>query len=387
MKNNALRILVLGGYGLFGRHICMGLRRLGLHHSRPMEVWIAGRNGVKAQQCLHDILALPVDPEQIVSLQTWHAIVLDHEHADFAEQLAALRVDLVIHSAGPFQAQHYHVAQAAIACGANYVDLADSRAFVSGITVLDQAARAAGVVVLSGASSVPGISSAVIDALAPAFAQIHSVDVGISPGNRTERGLATVAAILSYVGEPIPNWRDGAWIQVWGWLRLRRFSYPAPAGMRWLCDCDVPDVSLLANYIPGVRSVRFGAGLEQPLLHFGLYALALLRRFRLVPNLARFAKPLQRASIWLQKFGSDVGAMHVQLHGIDHTGKQHQASWTLVASDGVGPNVPATPSVAFAAALLAGVQMQSGARPCLGEFSLAALQAQWHGLPITCSPR
>ena len=173
MERSALRILVLGGYGLFGRHICMGLRRLRSQDSAAIKVWIAGRNRVKAQQCLANVLAHPSAFEQ-----TWHAITLDHEHIDFAAQLAALRIDLVIHSAGPFQAQLYHVARAAIACGANYVDLADSRAFVSGITVLDQVARAANVVVLSGASSVPAISSAVVDALAPAFAQIHSVDVG-----------------------------------------------------------------------------------------------------------------------------------------------------------------------------------------------------------------
>ena len=158
MEKSALRILVLGGYGLFGRHICMGLRRLGRQHATPMEVWIAGRSAVKAQQCLRDVVALPnVDLQKNSDQQLWHAIALDHEHADFAEQLAVLRINLVIHSAGPFQAQHYHVARAAIACGAHYVDLADSRAFVSGILELDQTARAAGVVVLSGASSVPAI--------------------------------------------------------------------------------------------------------------------------------------------------------------------------------------------------------------------------------------
>ena len=390
-----MRIVVLGGYGLFGRHICLGLRRLSSQCSRPIEIWIAGRSRVKAQRCLHDILARTNDAQPALSRvtrvsdiwdrQTWHAIVLDHDHPDFATQLAALRVNLVIHSAGPFQAQRYHVALAAIACGANYVDLADSRAFVSGITELDAAARAANVVVLSGASSVPAISSAVIDALAPVFAQIHSIDVGISPGNRTERGLATVAAILSYVGEPIPNWRNGQWIRAWGWLGLRRHRYPEPAGVRWLSDCDVPDVSLLTAHVPDAHSVRFGAGLEQPLLHFGLYALAILRRYRILPNLVGFAKPLQRASTWLQNLGSDVGAMHVQLRGTNHDGRQLQATWTLVASAGCGPNVPATPAVTFARAMAEGLNHRSGARPCVGEFSLAALALQWEGLPITQS--
>jgi hypothetical protein len=49
------------------------------------------------------------------------------------------------------------------------VDLADGRDFVCGIDVLDPQAKAAGVLLLSGASSVPALSSAVVDALASAW--------------------------------------------------------------------------------------------------------------------------------------------------------------------------------------------------------------------------
>ena len=41
--NAELFSLAIGGYGLFGRHICSGLRRLSPQCSRPIEIWIAGR--------------------------------------------------------------------------------------------------------------------------------------------------------------------------------------------------------------------------------------------------------------------------------------------------------------------------------------------------------
>jgi hypothetical protein len=365
------RILVLGGYGLFGRHVCFGLARL-----QACEVWVAGRSLSKAAALVAHINAPPKS--------NWHAIALDHEAADFATQLAALRPNLLIHCSGPFQAQQDHVAKAAIACGAHYLDLADSRSFVVGIDALDQAARAAGVAVISGASSVPAISGAVARKLADQFASVIAIDIGISPGNRTERGLATVAAILSYVGEPIPAWHNSALSWRYGWLGLRRFAYPKPAGMRFLVDCDVPDLALLPKHFPTLQTLRFGAGLEQPLLHFGLYLLAHLRRFRLLPNLARFAVPLQRASEWFRAWGSDCGAMHLRLHGEDRQGQNVVATWTLVAEQGCGPHVPATPAVAFAARLIAGLAITTGARSALMEFTLDELQQQWQDLPIQC---
>ncbi len=57
-------------------------------------------------------------------------------------RLAALRPDLVINMVGPYNGQSYAVAEAAIACGAHYCDIADAREFVTGIGVLDDAARA-----------------------------------------------------------------------------------------------------------------------------------------------------------------------------------------------------------------------------------------------------
>src|SRR5881628_23475 len=77
-------------------------------------------------------------------------------------RLPALEADLVIDAAGPFQGSSYAVPEACIAARIPYLDLADGRDFVCGIGALDQAARAAGVAIVAGASSVCALSGAVV---------------------------------------------------------------------------------------------------------------------------------------------------------------------------------------------------------------------------------
>ena len=70
---------------------------------------------------------------------------------------------LVINTCGPFQNTNYHIAKQCIVHGIYYIDLADGRDFVSGISTLNESANAAGIAVISGASSGPSLSSAVIE--------------------------------------------------------------------------------------------------------------------------------------------------------------------------------------------------------------------------------
>jgi hypothetical protein len=58
------------------------------------------------------------------------------------------------------------------------------------------------VLVVSGASSVPCLTAAVIDVYLPAFARLEAVDYGISAAQHTNRGLATTSAVLSYGDRP-----------------------------------------------------------------------------------------------------------------------------------------------------------------------------------------
>jgi saccharopine dehydrogenase-like NADP-dependent oxidoreductase len=102
--------------------------------------------------------------------------------------LRRLGIGLVIHTAGPFQAQGYGVARGCAAAGAHYIDLADGRRFVCDFPAALQADfEAAGRVAVSGASTVPALSSAVVEQLCTGWQAIDSIDLCIAPAQSAPR--------------------------------------------------------------------------------------------------------------------------------------------------------------------------------------------------------
>lgn len=348
-------VLVIGGYGFFGRRLVERLaRQPGLH------IIAAGRSAYQGQRLVETLRQF--------ALAEVSSATLDVHAPGLARELRALAPDVVVHTSGPFQRQQYLIAKACIAAGAHYIDLADGREFVAGIGCLNREASAAGVAVISGASSVPALSSTVVDHLAQGFTRVETIDIGISPGNRTDRGLSTVQAILSYCGKPLPV--TGKAAAAFGWSGSRRHAYPAPVGSRLLSPCDVPDLVLLPDRYGGNPSVSFGAGLELPLLHRGMNALAMLTRLGIVRDWSVHAGVLKRVADWLKALGSDVGAMHVSVTGETAQGVKGTRAWHLVATAGDGPYVPTLAAAALVRRLHQGDLSLVGARPCIGLLSL-----------------
>jgi saccharopine dehydrogenase-like NADP-dependent oxidoreductase len=347
------RVLVLGGYGNFGRPICRALAQ-----DANISLLIAGRNEARAAA-----FADSLGPNRAT------AIYIDAQAADLSEHLASLAVGTVIHAAGPFQGQDYAVAQACIAAACNYLDLADGRKFVAGISSLDSRARAAGVLVTSGASSVPALSAAVVDHFLSEFGELHEIRHGISSGAKTP-GLATMQAVLGYCGKPFDRLEEGAWVTTWGWQDLHRHQYAAPVSGRWLGSCDIPDLELFPQRYPGVRSVVFHAGVGNPASHLATWGLAGLVRKGLVENLAPLAPSLKRLSEWLEPIGTKLSAMHVELRGTGRDGQARQRNWQLIAYDNHGPQIPCGAAIALARKLAAGRLPAKGAMPCVGLLTL-----------------
>ena len=360
------RVLVIGGYGFFGRRL---VERLSLQPG--LHVIVAGRSAERA--------AALVDALRPQAQATLGAIAIDAQSDELASWLDGLRVRAVVLASGPFQGLDYRVALACAAAGVHYIDLADGREFVAGIGAVDVAATAAGVCALSGASTVPALSCAAVDELTRGWQQVEGIDMGISPGNRTERGLSTIRAVLSYCGRPIPH-GDGATLT--GWLRTRLHRYPAPVGWRALSPCDIPDLALMPARYPGRPRVRFNAGLELFLLHLGTNVLALAARLGLVRDWAAHAVPLKRWSDRFLAYGTDAGAMHVTVRGRDAEGRTARRTWTLVATGGDGPWVPTLAAAALVRKLAAGQAPAIGARPCAGDLTLEDLARETTGRQI-----
>ena len=352
-------VLILGGYGNFGKRIAHMLAVKGI------PVIIAGRDRQKAE-----VLANELPGAQAVAFDV---------NQELDAQLEALKPLIVINTCGPFQTSDYRIAETCIEKGVHYIDLADGRAFVTGITVLEARAKEKGVTVISGASTVPGLSSAVLEHYKNEFSEIESLRFGISPGQRVERGLATTKAIMTYVGKklkPFPS----AHRTVYGWQNLYRQEYPE-LGKRWMANCDVPDLDLLPQRY-GIKNIQFSAGMENTFVHLGIWLFSWAVRLGLPLNLPHHAGALLRASHWFDAFGTADGGMHMIMRGKDRQGKPHERKWFLIAKDGHGPNIPCIAAVILTKKLVSGQKLENGAMPCLGLFTLEEFMAELEGLSI-----
>ena len=355
-----MRVLVLGGGGNFGARIVRALRV-----DPQIELIVAGRRVMKVPGAV----GVP-------------GVALDIHAADFGERLRAVAPGVVIHCVGPFQGQDYRVAEAALAAGAHYLDLADARSFVLHFAARVQGmAESAGRVAITGASTLPGLSSAVVAALSDGLSSVESIETVIAPGQQAARGAATLAAVFSYLGKPSPVWRNGAWVKTWGWMDLKRVRLDI--GRRWAAACDVPDLMLFYKQYPGIQTVRFHAALEFRLQHVVLWKLAGVRRLGLSWPVDRWAVGLDRWAAWFDPFAGKFGGMAVTVVGQRSDGGRVRRTWQLIAPAKDGPEIPCMAATVLARRLARGESIESGARPCLGVLALADFQPEFSKWGIT----
>ena len=335
-----MRVVVLGGTGHFGGRIC---RRLG--QSSDIDLIAPGRAD------------------------------LDMRSPEFGASLKKLRADVLIHTAGPLQNQDYAVARACIESDCHYIDLADGRDFVSGFSVLDAEAKAAGVTLISGASTLPGVSSSVVEQTRPRFSDIVSVETSIAPAHQTPRGPATMSSVLGYCGRPFTSLRDGSWKTIRGWQDLRVQRYPK-LGYRLSAACDVPDLELMPAMISGLQTASFHAALDAWWEHVSLWLMAWLSRIGVVRDWTRFAKSISAISDRTRGLGSKCGGMRLRISGVDVDGRKLKVDWFLLATNNHGPEIPCTPSIVITKKLLHGEIVKRGAFVCWNQFTIDELLAE-----------
>ena len=349
-----MRTLVLGGYGNFGTRICRALAG-----DAAIELLIGGRDVRRANGLA---ASLGRDTE---------AARIDLAAPSFAQALRRHGVELVIHTAGPFQQQDYRAAEAAAAAGAHYIDLADGRRFVCDFpNAMDAAFRAAGRTAISGASTVPALSSAVVDALCAGWQRIDTIDICIAPAQTAPRGEATLAGVSSYCGEPIAVWDDGRWQTRRGWAEPTpvHFARLAP---RLGALCDIPDLELFPARYAVKQRVMFRAALEVRVAQRAFALLASLRASGLLPRPARLARMMNRGAKLFDGFGSALGGMVLRVSGVDVAGQPTRHAWHIAADNDHGPEIPCMAAVLLARRFARGHDMRLGAHVAMGWLTLA----------------
>lgn len=347
------RVLIIGGYGNFGSFISRMLAR-----EDNIQLIITGRNETKAEQFANTLMAK--------NSAEFSRIDINH---DLDYSLNELKPDVVIHTSGPFQGQSYHVAEACIAAGCHYIDLADGREFVAGIKVLDRSARDKNIFVCAGTSSVPCLTSAIVDRYINDFGELKDVDYGIATAHLTNRGLATTSAVLSYAGKPFTTLVDGKMKNIYGWrdLRFRRFWN---LNNRPLGNCDIPDLELFPERYPSLKNISFKAGLELRFLHYILWMLSGLVKLRLFPPLNILAPYLLKISKLFDWIGKDDSGFYMRLIGTGKDNKPKEVLFELVAHQSDGLFIPSMPAILLTKKLANDEINNVGASPCMGVISL-----------------
>ena len=170
-----MKVLIIGGYGIFGGR----LAELLLDEGR-LTLFIAGRNLRSAEE----FCAAHVGVAKLVAVRM--------DRMDGADVLNGLKPDLVVDASGPFQAygeDPYRLVCEALAAGANYVDLADGADFVAQISTLNELAQKSRCFALSGMSSFPVLTAAVVRKLALELDSFDEIVAGIAPSPYAVAGL------------------------------------------------------------------------------------------------------------------------------------------------------------------------------------------------------
>lgn len=365
-----MKILILGGYGMFGGRLAELLSDI-----PELELLICGRNLGRAEAfCAHYVGDAQVRPLALDRIEIARSL---HTHAP----------DLVIDASGPFQdygTDRYSVISACIASKVDYLDFADAADFVFGVSQFDAQAKAAGIFVLSGVSSFPVLTASVLRQMGKKM-DITSVEGGIAPSPYAGIGLNVMRAVVTYAGAPVKLWRNGKSDHGVGLAESRRFTIAVPARLPLrnihFSLVDVPDLQVLPPEHPTMMDIWMGAGPVPEFLHRILNLLAKTRAKLHLPSF----EPLSRffyAVLNRMRFGEHRGGMFVRARGTAE-GKDMQLSWHLLAEGDDGPYIPSMAIEAVIRQLMDGKRPEAGSRPGTHALELSDYDALFSGRTIS----
>jgi hypothetical protein len=205
------------------------------------------------------------------------------------------------------------------------------------------------------------------------FCSLDTIKGGIAPSPFAVVGLNVIKAITSYAGKPIKVVRNSVLSDAYGLLEHCRYTI-APKGAKPLKNVyfslvDVPDLLVLPQLWPEVKSVWMGAGPVPEILHKMLNGFAWLVRIRCLPSLI-FLAPIFHFVLTILRWGEHRGGMFVEVTGRDKNGRIKTRAWHLIAEGEDGPFIPAMALQALVLKCMQGQFPQSGARSGALELEL-----------------
>lgn len=306
------RILIAGGYGVFGRLLARHLLA-----RTATNVVVAGRDFRRAHRAC----------QSLESAGRAEPLALDLRDLDAVARAAAGSLAVVC-TAGPFQELPAGLPAVVVGAGAHWLDIADDPRWVLGILRdrnLHRRAAERGVVATTGLSCVPALSGAMARWCMLRLPDASRGRVTLFIGNRNSKGTAAIASALT------GRFRDPVLVAL-------------PAGPRRAWRAESPDEEMLRAEL-GLQA-EFRAALDWGSAGLLVAAIGRARGLLGGRTLGAIARTLSLASRPFGVFGARGGCLQVQ------TWNEHGSTVTLSALS-EGQDLAVMPCGLFIETLLA----------------------------------
>ena len=190
---------------------------------------------------------------------------------DHITLVAAVRGhDVAANGISSLHCREARVAHAAIEARVPYVSLCDDYDAVRAVLVLDDAARMAGVTVLTGLGWTPGLSNVLARKAAEQFDLADEINIAWGGSATDSRDAVFLRVVDSFTG-PVPSFHGGQRVDMAPGSGKEAILFPPPVGKVNCYHLRHPEVITLPRFLPGLRTVTLKGGLsEQPLKSLAL---------------------------------------------------------------------------------------------------------------------
>ena len=284
----------------------------------------------------------------------------------------------VVNTAGPFAAGRYPVAQRCAACGVHYVDVASDHPYISGVSALSRRAKGSGSLIVTGASVVPAVSTALVDYVASDFDRVSEIHIAVAPLDNGNDWLTAVRALRGVSGQPMRVKEAGQWRHTFAWSEPARVDFPKPVGRRRAYLCDVADLALFPRRY-GARTVTFRAGFARPLVNYATVFAGRIARRRAGGDGGSSGKV--NGLNGLQDLLQSAMGIQVLVRGY-RQGREIAHTVSLICRDHSAVAIACSPALALLKTWVHAGISEAGARACVDLLSLDVIKRELMGNDI-----
>jgi saccharopine dehydrogenase-like NADP-dependent oxidoreductase len=270
------------------------------------------------------------------------------------------------------------MAQAAIRAEVNYVDVCDDPGPVETLLSLDEAARHAGIALVTGVGWTPGVTNLLAIKGAAELDAVHEIKVAWVGSSADSTGLAVIMHLFHAISGEAPMYQDGAWIQAAAGSGEEVIEFPAPLGQVAVSHCGHPEPLTLPRYM-SVRTVSVKGGLVPSWNNAMARGLARLGLIGTSAKIRRVARLVHSFEGILRLGGVRASGARVDVIG-NKDGEPRTVSYAATAPMGRLTGIPA----ATCARWLAAGRLPTGAYAPEGCLDHEAFLAELSERGITC---